>query len=143
MTDEPPDPIGEDDSYHEPLETIRSPYFEGTQYRDRVELTITRREMTDDDNLSEFGDALNTACEQRQACRILIDVSRLEYVTSSILSKFITLNRKMTRGGGCVVLAAPSSMFREVLEMTNLNDYFQVSKTVEAARAKVRERGDN
>ena len=126
------------DFLSEPLETVRSPYFVGEHWPDRLEVTLTTSELTDQHNIEEFGQSLLTTCRHYAARNILIDVSRLTFVTSSVLSKFIGLNRELRREGGQVVLACPGEMFADVLDATNLNDYFTVSKTLPEAREEFR-----
>ena len=113
---------------------ISTPYFEGQVYERHAELRITRDELTDSDNVEEFGQLLTNVGDQHGVTWVLIDVAKLQYVTSSILSRFITLNRRVSREDGGVVLVAPSEMFADVLQATNLGDYFRVTGTLEAAR---------
>ena len=129
MTDDRPPADGD-----EACERIETPYFTGVRYRDRVELTIQCRQLTDDDNLNDFGESLMNVCTHEKACRVLIDVAQLEFVTSSLLARFIQLQRTTRREGGRVVLASPGENFRDVLEVTNLDDFFEVTKTVDEAR---------
>ena len=130
----PPPSDASDRHGEEPLDVIQTRYFEGANYPNRVELTITREELSDEDNVQEFGDAMLSACKHRQATNALIDVSKLRFVTSSVLSRFITLHRELSRDGGQVILADPGEMFRDVLEATHLDDYFHVSASLEDGR---------
>ena len=113
---------------------ITTPYFVGESKGGHAELRITRDELTDSDNVEEFGELLAQVCDASDARWLLIDVSELQYVTSSILSRFITLNRRLSREDGDVVLVAPSEMFDDVLQATNLSNYFHVTPTLQAAR---------
>ena len=125
MSDLPPE---------EPLHQLSGPYFTGTVWPDRVEVTITRREMSDGDNVEEFGDALLGIYHHTQASRVLIDIAALQFVASSGIGKFILLHRTLSRDGGVMVLVAPSPAFAEVLEATNLDRLFLVADTFDKAR---------
>ena len=123
-----------DDAAPDRFGGISTPYFDGVVQPAHVELRITRDELTDSDNVEEFGHLLGQVCDDHGVQWVLIDVAQLQYVTSSILSRFITLNRRLVRDGGGVVLVNPSEMFDDVLRATNLSDYFRVTPTLDAAR---------
>lgn len=128
-----PDSLASDDVPNR-RSRVATPYFEGDVFARHAELRITRDELTDSDNVEEFGRLLAGVCDDYSVHWVLVDVARLQYVTSSILSRFITLNRRVSRDGGGVVLVAPSEMFEDVLQATNLSDYFRVTPTLDAAR---------
>ena len=111
----------------EPIERVSGPFFSGLIWRDRVELDVAKNELTDADNVEEFGSALLDLCNHRHACRVMIDVNKLVYVTSSVLGKFIQMHRTLSREGGRLVLVHPSDPLQEVLEATNLDSLFCIA----------------
>ena len=64
-----------------------------------------------------------------------LDLSQLDYITSSVLGKFITLHRRLHRQGGTLVLCGIQSNVRESLRASRLLDYFQTADTIDAAHA--------
>ena len=119
----------------EPSQVVETEYFTGGVWPDRIEVVVTRSQLTDDDNLEEFGERLMEVVERSGAKQVLVDVSALRFVTSSTLSKFIGLQRTLRREGGQLVIAHPGETISEVLDATNLNTFFKVVDSVAEGRA--------
>lgn len=102
-------------------------------------VTFLRQQLTDEDNIEQLGEALFSLLEKDAQLRIILDLSQLDYVTSSVLGKFITLHRRLRRQGGMLVLCAMQPNVRETLRASRLLDYFQTADTVDAARAALTE----
>jgi anti-sigma B factor antagonist len=100
-----------------------------------VIVTFVRQQLTDEDNIEQVGDALFALVEKDAHSRIILDLSQLDYITSSVLGKFITLHRRLHRLGGAVVLCAIQPNVRESLRASRLLDYFQTADSVEDAHA--------
>ena len=124
-----------DDTTAEPLHRMDGPFFTGEAWPDRVEVKITHVTMTDSDNVEEFGEALLGICNHSQACRVLVDISKLQLLSSSGIGKFILLHRALSRDGGTLVLVDPSETFGEVLHATNLDRFFLIADTMDDARS--------
>ena len=100
-----------------------------------VIVTFLRPQLTDEDNLEQVGEALFALVEKDAQSRIILDLSQLDYITSSVLGKFITLHRRLHRQGGTLVLCGIQSNVRESLRASRLLDYFQTADTIDAAHA--------
>jgi anti-sigma B factor antagonist len=100
-----------------------------------VVVTFVRQQLTDEDNIEQLGEALFSLLEKDAQLRIILDLSQLDYVTSSVLGKFITLHRRLRRQGGALALCGLQPNVRETLRASRLLDYFQTADSVEAARA--------
>jgi len=98
-----------------------------------VVVTFVRPQLTDEDNIEQLGQALFALLDKDSQRRIILDLSPLDYVTSSVLGKFITLHRRLHRQGGALVLCGLQPNVRETLRASRLLDYFQTTDTVEAA----------
>jgi anti-sigma B factor antagonist len=100
-----------------------------------VVVTFVRPQLTDEDNIEQMGEALFSLLEKDARTRIILDLSPLDYVTSSVLGKFITLHRRLHRQGGTLVLCGLQPNVRETLRASRLLDYFLTADTREAAHA--------
>ncbi|MFO1095943.1 MAG: STAS domain-containing protein [Planctomycetaceae bacterium] len=98
-------------------------------------VTFVRQQLTDEDNLEQVGEALFALVEKDAQSRIILDLSQLDYITSSVLGKFITLHRRLHRQGGTLVLCGIQPNVRESLRASRLLDYFQTADTIDAAHA--------
>jgi len=97
-------------------------------------VTFVHSQLTDEDNIEQLGEALFALLEKGSRLRIILDLSQLDYVTSSVLGKFITLHRRLHRQGGALALCCMQPNVRETLRASRLLDYFQTAETVDAAR---------
>ena len=90
------------------------------------------------DNSSEFVADLEKVVKAG-VTKLIVDCSKIRYISSSGLGTLIRLNKRMCLRGGDVRLAALDSALVRVLEMTRLNRIFFVYTTVDEARAAFRE----
>jgi len=70
--------------------------------------------------------------------RIIIDCSRLSYLSSSGLAALLRTHSRMARRGGDVRIAAASGMVAQVLHLTHLDRMLQLYPDVERARLSLR-----
>lgn len=119
--------------------TLESPgsaaHFTCVEDEGAVLVTFIRSQLTDEDNIEQMGQALFALLEKDAQTRIILDLSPLDYVTSAVLGKFITLHRRLHRQGGALVLCGLQTNVRETLRASRLLDYFQTAEDCEAARA--------
>jgi anti-sigma B factor antagonist len=97
-------------------------------------VTFLRRQLTDDDNIEQLGEALFSLLKKDARSQIILDLSQLDFVTSAVLGKFITLHRRLHRQGGALVLCSLQPNLRETLRASRLLDYFQTADSVESAK---------
>jgi len=74
--------------------------------------------------------------------KIIIDCSRLEYISSFGLGVLIRLHRRLGECGGDVKLSNVRGMVPEVLQLTRLNRHVGIYPSVDAARLSFRPRDD-
>ena len=100
-----------------------------------VVVTFVRAQLTDEDNIEQMGEALFALLDKDAKRRIILDLAPLDYVTSAVLGKFITLHRRLHRQGGALVLCGLQPNVRESLRASRLLEYFVTADTREAAHA--------
>lgn len=119
-----------------PLSDFESKFFEHRQDDSAQDVTIVRilmSHMTDEDNIEVFGLDLCALVEQYNCTRVIIDAEKIEYVTSSVLGKLITLHRKLGREAGRMVMCQVGSAFGDVLQTSRLHSYFTMCDTIDEA----------
>ena len=118
------------------LSEFKSKYFKHYQAGDEEDITVVRflmSHMTDEDNIEVFGLDLSALTERFNCDRVIIDAEKIEYVTSSVLGKLITLHRKLHRTDGQMVICNIGEAFGAVLQTSRLHSYFTIAGTVEEA----------
>ncbi|MBX3439272.1 MAG: STAS domain-containing protein [Planctomycetaceae bacterium] len=95
-------------------------------------------QLTEDDNLEQFGQELFALVDQYQFRKVLVQLAPVRFVTSSVLGKLITLHRKLGRNDGQLVLCNIHDDLREVLNTSRLLTYFSTAEDVPAAMAALR-----
>lgn len=81
---------------------------------------------------SEFDHHLSSVID-RGDVQLLIDLSSLEYISSTGLSAFLSAAKKVKAAGGRIALAGLNSRIRLVFEMSGFLRLFPVYPTVDAA----------
>ena len=64
-------------------------------------------------------------------CRVLVDMSGVEYMSSAGLRVLLLLYRQIEGTAGAVILAGLHPRIRDVMEMTGFLDFFMVVDTPE------------
>lgn len=103
---------------------------------DGSEITVVRlaeSHMTEEYNTLEFGVELLALVDQYDCGKIALNVDTLEYATSSVIGKIITLHRKLGRKNGRLVICCVRDSFDVVLHTSRLDDYFDIVDSEDAA----------
>ena len=77
-------------------------------------------------NAKELEDMLDKLRELNPQCNFIIDLSTVEYCSSSALRVIVTTYRKLTEVQQCLVLLNPSSICAKILEVTKLGDVIDI-----------------
>ncbi len=93
------------------------------------------RMLNDEENIEQLGQELFALVEQYNCLKMALDMSNVEYVTSSVIGKLITLHRKLHRSQGKLVLFSLSPGVDSILGTSNLLSYFTVAADKDAALA--------
>jgi anti-sigma B factor antagonist len=104
-------------------------------YHDRDRDILVLR--ADGDLNSESADQMVRQLEEMIASglrRMIIDFSKLDYISSMGIGKLIGVNRRLKEVGGDIRLAGVGGMMAKVLELVHLNKIFAMFPDVEQAR---------
>ncbi|HLY29209.1 MAG TPA: STAS domain-containing protein [Aggregatilineales bacterium] len=82
----------------------------------------------DSTNADDLGDALNAQIDAGRN-HLVMDLSRLEYISSAGLRELVSALKKVKANNGDLRLATPSERVREVLTLAGLDAIFQVFPT--------------
>ncbi len=99
-----------------------------------VVVTFNVSHINDEQNIEDLGHELFALTEQFGYNRIILDLSAVEYVTSSVVGKMITLHRKLHRVDGLLALSELTAGVEDVLNASRLQNYFQHTKKVDHAK---------
>lgn len=122
-----------------PAEEFESRFFLITHHDDVIAMRIVDSHLTEEVNTEELGIDMMTAVDHYHCTKLVLDVRNIEYATSSVIGKFITLHRRLSREQGRMVMCCVDPHFGEVLKTSRLDQYFNVVDTVEQAIERVNE----
>lgn len=104
-----------------------------TDHDDVVVVAMTRPHLNDEENIDQLGLELFTIVDQYDRDRIVLDLGRVEYMTSSVIGKIIALHRRLHRGSGRLVICNIGETVETILRTASLLQYFRVAVDVPAA----------
>ena len=104
--------------------SFESRFFTYELQDDTILLKMLRTKLSEDDNLEQFGQQLNTVIDKLGAKKIRLSLEPLTYLTSAAIGKLISLHRRMQREGGTLVMTDLSPDVREILDTSKLLTYF-------------------
>ncbi len=110
-------------------------YLAIEEYGDIVVAAFTVSQLSDDQNIDQLGHELFALVDQYGCRRFVLSLAKVEYITSAVLGKIITLHRKLHRYKGSLVLCGVSEPVNSVFMIANLIDYFDIAEDVEDAIA--------
>ena len=110
------------------LETaMESRFFKIALDQDVATVDVLRDRLTEEDNIEQFGQELTSLVEKQKVSKIILNMAHVKYFTSSAIGKLIMLHRKMSRSDGEMVLTKLSPEVQEILETSQLLNYFNRS----------------
>jgi anti-sigma B factor antagonist len=115
------------------LSAFQSSFFEWRDAAGIAVLQVARPQLTDEDNLELFDRDFCTLTDTYQRRQVVLDMSQVGYMTSAAIGKLITFHRRLSRGGGQLVLCSLQNAVASALSASHLLDYFVISATPEAA----------
>ncbi len=95
------------------------------------------RLLNDEENIEQLGQELFSLVEQSNWLKLALDLTNVEYLTSSVLGKLITLHRKLHRSQGKLVLFGLSEGVDAILRTSKLLTYFAVAENRDGAIAQL------
>lgn len=109
-------------------------YFNVESHGDAVVVRFNVPQLTEDLNVEQLGHDLFALVENFDHRQVVLRLSGVDYLTSSVLGKFITLHRKLHRLQGRLVVCELTPGVREVMRMSRLLDYFHTVEDLAAAQ---------
>ncbi len=108
------------------------PALEILEAEDRTVVRIVGCDSLNEYNSHDVGQQLSGLVEGRSLRELILDLTGIRYATSSILGKFVGLNRSLRSSGGHLVLLNPAPAVAEALAVTHLDRIIEIrSLTVE------------
>lgn len=71
---------------------------------------------------------------------VIVNLANILYIDSSCLGALITVRKELEKKGQRLLLAEPSDIVRDVLNLTKLDSFFEVSETEEEAMQQIKAR---
>lgn len=96
-------------------------------------------QLSDDENIEPIGQELLTLVGKYECRQLILDLSDVEYMTSSMVGKLIRVHRQMHREDGKLVLCQLTPTVDDILRSSRLLTYFNVVPTLEEAAAEFAE----
>ena len=112
-------------------------YITCEEHGDVMVVGFKMRLINDEENIEQLGQQLFALVEQSNWLKLVLDLSNVEYLTSSVLGKLITLHRKLHRIQGKMVLIGLSEGVDAILRTSKLLSYFAVAESRDAAIAQL------
>jgi anti-sigma B factor antagonist len=124
------------------LEDFRPRYLKVTEHGDVAVVQFGVSHINDEENIEDLGHELFLLPDQFGFQKIVLNMSGVEYITSSVIGKMITLHRKLHRNRGKMVISNLTPGVQDVLDASRLLSYFTHCEAEDAAIAVLRSMED-
>lgn len=91
------------------------------------------KKILDEQNIQIIGEQLFGLVDELGRRKLLLNFGNVDYLSSSALGKFITLNKKVNGAGGRLILCNIAPHILEVFEITKLDRLFNIQKEEQSA----------
>lgn len=102
-------------------------------------VSFTLERITEDENIEQLGHELFSLVDQYGCRKIVLDLTGVQYITSSVIGKLITLHRRLHRHSGRFVMCNLRKEVGDVFRTSGLLDYFHSADDLDAALAGLRD----
>lgn len=99
--------------------------LEVQQAGDVTIVSFNRTKILDDQVIQAIGDQLFELVEKMGKTRVLVNFSKVEYLSSAALGKLISLNKKIALAKGKLALSNMDPSIYEVFKITGLDKVFK------------------
>jgi len=120
-----------------PLPDHPNSYVTLEEHGDVLVVRFKMRLLNDEENIEQLGQELFTLVEQYKWLKLVLDLTNVDYLTSSVLGKLITLHRKLHRNQGKMVLFGLSDGVDAILRTSKLLTYFAIAENRDTAIAQL------
>ncbi|HWL08058.1 MAG TPA: STAS domain-containing protein [Planctomicrobium sp.] len=114
---------------------ITSRLFRFQQQDDAAVFVLNLSRMSEEENLEQLDRDWRVLIEKLKLQTVVIDLSSVEYMTSTAIGRLISLHRQMIRQQGQLFLCSLRKAVMETLQTSHLLNYFRVTDTPDAALA--------
>ena len=97
-----------------------------TDMGDVAVVSFTEKKILDEPNIQAIGEQLYSLVDDQGKKQLVLNFSRVEYLSSAALGKLITLNKKVQTVGGRLALCSIAPQIFEVFEITGLKRVFNM-----------------
>lgn len=104
-------------------------YFEASEQDGLVVVNFSVSHINDEENIEELGHEVFALVDQLGFRKVAISMGTVEYLTSSVVGKLITMHRKLHRLDGQLVICDLTPGVHEILSASRLLTYFSVADT--------------
>ena len=98
-----------------------NPWLASTSVNDVTVLQLLTDKILDESAILMMGELMFATVDEDGATKVLIDFSRVIFLSAMFLGKLITMHRKLQYKGGKLVLCGFSKDCLELLTVTKLN----------------------
>ncbi len=124
------------------LEDFQPRYLNVTEHGDSAVVQFGVSHINDEENIEDLGHELFLLPDQFGFQKIVLNMTGVEYITSSVVGKMITLHRKLHRNRGKMVISNLTPGVHDVLDASRLLSYFTHCETEDQAMAILRTHED-
>lgn len=115
------------------LSDFHSAYLAVEQHGDVVVAQFLPAQLTDELNIEEMGTELFSLADHYGFLKVVVDLGKVDFVTSSVLGKLITMHRRLHRNGGKLAICSLRPSLEDVMRTSRLIDFFHVREDVPQA----------
>ena len=115
--------------------SIPSPPLRVTDEGGQTTVCFAELPALTEDNVTAVGDALTALIESRDRQDYVFDLAAVGFLTSIVLSKFITLNGRVRARGGRLTLVNLRPTIRKVFTISRLDSVLNIRDTDEVQAA--------
>jgi anti-sigma B factor antagonist len=94
---------------------------------------VMERRLQEQGVIQELSKELDSLAPEGQAKNVLLNLSRVDFISSAALNKLITYHNRVKKGGGQLKLAELKPQIEEVFAITRLNKHFDIRADERAA----------
>ena len=96
-------------------------------------IKIKESKVYDEAMVSIINDEINQALDSNDKKFIILDFSKVKYLSSSFLGKIISINKKLKTKEGKLFLVGLNADIMEVFQITKLEKFFNFQSNIESA----------
>lgn len=96
-----------------------------------VVASFVKGSFQDEKQILAILERLGTVIDARENVRMVLDMERIEYLSSAGLGRLVSLLKKAMAGGGCLYLARTKPQIKELFDVMRLTQIFKIFDEIE------------